>query len=225
MTELRFVPPRLSIASQMRGLISVLKCWQWKDQRYPSNGVIPICAISRTPHTVPIATQGSLFGQFPGNSVITACPEMNVGMVDSGWRACGAGLFLGGGGWDLLETSSGCHPPTPTPAEAVWQRISLIPLRSEAPFLWPVSPDVSENWRKKCSFWKKKKNQGSGPAGENWAKLAEHILKHTITSCNDIQAHCTPAILHFNSERQQDTVRLWGACVWQKEKIKMIPMY
>lgn len=97
-----------SASHHKQGLISVLKCWQWKDERYPSNGVIPICAISRTPHTVPIATQGSLFGQFPGNSVITACPEMNVGRVDSGWRACGGVFFWGG---DLLETSSGCHPP------------------------------------------------------------------------------------------------------------------
>lgn len=56
------------------------------------------------------------------------------------WKVCGGG--------DLLEKSSGWW----TPAEAVWQRISLIPLQLEAPFLWPVSPDVSENWRKKCSF-------------------------------------------------------------------------
>lgn len=77
------------------------------------------------------ATQDSLFGQFPGNSVISARPEMNEGRVDSGvgrWRIWGA---AGVGGGDLSEKSFGWWPP----AEAVWQTISLIPLQSKAPFL------------------------------------------------------------------------------------------
>ncbi len=52
--------------------------------------------MSKTQHTAHIATQGSLFGQFPGNSVITARPEISAGRVDIGWMV--EGLW----GWGLV---------------------------------------------------------------------------------------------------------------------------
>lgn len=55
-----------------------------------------LCPNQPTAH---IATQDSLFGQFPGNSVISARPETNAGRVDSGWTVVG---FEGGGGCRLV---------------------------------------------------------------------------------------------------------------------------
>lgn len=141
--ELWFVP-LLNIANG--DFFSRLKCWQSSSNRYPSNGVIPILHnVQNTTHSAHCNT---------GQSVWTVprkfcyqCMSRNEcreggQWVDGGWwRVCGGG--------DLLEKSSGWLPP----AEAVWQRISLIPVQLEA-FLWPVSPDVSENWCKKCSFKK-----------------------------------------------------------------------
>lgn len=78
---------------------------------------------------VHIATQDSLFGQFPGNSVISVRPEMIVG---SGWMV-EFFLFIceEGEGRNFLEKKSfGWWPP----AESVWQRISLIPLLFEGSF-------------------------------------------------------------------------------------------
>lgn len=47
-----------------------------------------------------IATQGRVFGQFPGNSVIAACPEMNAG--EGGvWRVVCGGFVKGGEGKNL----------------------------------------------------------------------------------------------------------------------------
>lgn len=158
-------PAVVCCCSTSQNVFSLLKCWRGSCNRYSQP-------------TVHTATQDSLFGQFPGNSVISARPEMNEGRVDSGWDG---GEFLGGRGWrvgDLSEKSFGWWPP----AEAVWQTISLIPLQSKAPFLWPVNPDVLENWRKKCSY----KNS----LWSCWWELGKahntHSWTHTITSQNDI---------------------------------------
>lgn len=75
-------------------------------------------------HSTRIATQGSLFGQFPGNSVISARPEMNIregGQLGLRGAEPRQEKMIGMGWWP--------------PAEAVWHRISLIPPQSNAPFL------------------------------------------------------------------------------------------
>lgn len=178
--------------SQIGTFFPLLKCWQGSGNRYPSNGVIPICANGK--NAIHIATQGSLFGQFPGNSVISARPEMNAGRggqwVDSGGFA-GAGNCWKNhldGGLQLRLSGKG----------SVSFLFSRRLLFSDPSVLTSQRTDARNAAMKTAS----------GPAGENWAKLATRILErtHTVVSCKDIQTHCTVAIQNFKRGRQQDTV-------------------
>lgn len=166
------------------------------------------------------------------NSVITARPEMNAGRVKSLWSVLGLrGLF----GGKKKKKSSGWWPPAIT----VWQRISLSPLQSKAPFLSTVISDVLEKWHRHCCLWKRLLvllvRTGKGFRLTHSPKTrSHHMMTHRLTV----------AILHFNRGSRQDTVRLsqkgesvcaFVARCWSfsfflfsscwKESTKMIRMY
>ena len=191
--------------SQVGTFFPLLKRWQSRSNRYPSNGVIPILRHAQNTTRSAHCNAGQSVWTVPRKFCYqcTARNECGEGgrWVDSGWRVLRGRELMWMVGW---------WPP----AEAVWQRISLIPLQSKASFLWPVSPDVSENWRKKCSyensFW------------SCWWELgrASHrafLNTHTHTHTHTITSKVTAAILHFNRESWQDTVHEWGVKVDDKK--------
>ena len=121
---------------------------------------------------VHIATQDSLFGQIPGNSVISVRPEMIVG---SGWMVEFFSFYLWGGGragtsWKKNHLDGGLQL-------SLSGRGSVSsPFCLEALFHWPVSPDISDNWRKKCSY----KNS-------LWSRWWELGKTHDTHSCIALQ--------------------------------------
>lgn len=118
-----------------------------------------LCPNQPTAH---IASQDSLFGQFPGNSVISARPEMNAGRVDDGGFDVGGGTCLKNhldGGLQLRLSGKGS-------ASFLFSRRLLF-----------SDPSVLTSQRTDARHAAIK--TASGPAGENWAKLTTHILEHT----------------------------------------------
>lgn len=157
-----------------------LKCWQGSGGRHPSNGAILICTMPKTQHAAPVATRGSLFGQFPGNSVISARPDMNAGRVDSGWTAEGSrGRGLVG--------------------KIIWMVAPQLRLsgRGSVSFLfspWLLFSDPSVLTSQRTDARHAAMKTASGPAGENWAKLATRILQRThnhITRWHTDSLYCS----------------------------------
>lgn len=162
--------------SQMGTFFSLLKCWQ--------------CPSDKLILTHNSATHGSAFGWFPRNPVIAACPEMNVGRVDSGYTV--QSLW----GWGpvgkiklMVDPSWGCLAKDQSHSPSVGGSFSL----------------TRQSWRLRELTQEMQPLVLLVRTGQS----SLHTLSsaHTITSWDGIQPHCTPDILHFNGQRRQDNVR------------------
>lgn len=132
----------------------LLKCWHGSCNRYSQP-------------TAHIATQDSLFGQFPGNSVISARPEMNEGRVDSGWTVEN---LVG----DEAETCRKNHLDGGLQLRLSGKRSVSFLFRRRLLFSDPSVLTSRTTDARNAAI-----KTASGPAGENWAKLTTHILEHT----------------------------------------------
>lgn len=148
----------------------------------------------KTQHAAHIATQGSLFGQFPGNSVISARPEMNAGRVDSGWTVGGG--YCGGG------NSCGWLDGGPQLRLSGRGSVSFLSSRrllfSDPSVLTSPRTDARNAAMKQLLVLLVRTGQSFAP------RILKHTQTHTITS------KVTVAILHFNRESWQDSVHEWG---------------